>query len=41
MFVVRGRDGQILTSTAWDETNDQEIQHETYEQAEQALQELE
>ncbi|MFA2556881.1 DUF2239 family protein [Bacillus cereus] len=41
MFVIRGGDGQIVTSTAWDETNGEEIQYETYEQAEQALDEFE
>ncbi|MEK5105117.1 DUF2239 family protein [Cytobacillus sp. FSL M8-0252] len=40
MFVIRGGDGQIVVSTAWDETNGKEIQYETYEQAEQALNEL-
>lgn len=45
MFVVRGKNGEIITSTAWNpttnETNEQEIQHKTYEQAEKALKELE
>jgi hypothetical protein len=40
MFVIRGRDGQSVVSTAWDETNGKEIQYETYEKAEQVLDEL-
>lgn len=39
MFVLRGLDGQIVTSTAWGEENKEE-QHETYEQAQQALEEF-
>lgn len=41
MFVLRGRDGQMLTSSAWDQTNGEEICHETYEEAKQALKEIE
>lgn len=41
MFVLRGSNGQIMTSTAWDETNGQEIEYETYEQAQEALEEFE
>jgi len=40
MFVVRSLDGKIVTSTVWGE-NEKEIQHETYEQAEQSLKEIE
>ena len=40
MFVVRGLDGRIVTSTAWGET-ETEVQHETYEEAQQALEEIE
>lgn len=40
MFVLRGLDGQIVTSTAWGEETKEE-QHETYEQAQQALKEIE
>lgn len=40
MFVVRGRDGQIVTSTVWGEGK-KEVQYETYEQAEKALEEME
>lgn len=39
MFVLRGLGGQIVTSTAWGE-EEKEVQHETYEQAEQALKEF-
>lgn len=39
MFVLRGLDGQIVTSTAWGEENKEE-QHETYEQAQQVLEEM-
>lgn len=41
MFVIRGREGQIVTSTAMDETFGEEIQHETRDEAEAALRELE
>nr|WP_176705033.1 DUF2239 family protein [Bacillus sp. JAMB750] len=41
MYAVRGKDGQIITSTAWDNTNGKEIEYKTYEQAKQTLDELE
>lgn len=40
MFVVRGRDGQIVTSTEWGKVGE-EIPYATYEQAEKALEEME
>lgn len=40
MFVVRGLDGKIVTSTEWGK-EEQEEQHETYEAAQQALEEIE
>ena len=40
MFVVRGRDGQTVTSTEWGKIEKEE-QHETYEQAQRVLEELE
>lgn len=40
MFVLRGLEGQILTSTAWDGAEKEE-HHETYEQAQQTLEEIE
>lgn len=40
MFVVRGLDGKIVTSTALGE-NEKEEQHETYEQAQRVLEEIE
>lgn len=40
MFVVRGLDGKIVTSTEWGK-EEKEEQHETYEQAQQALKVIE
>lgn len=40
MFVLRGLDGKIVTSTEWGK-EEKEEQHETYQQAQQALQEIE
>ena len=40
MFVIRGRDGQIVTTTELDE-NEKEEKHETYDQAHRVLTEIE
>ena len=40
MFVLRGLDGKIVTSTEWGK-EEKEEQYETYEQAQHALQEIE
>lgn len=40
MFVLRGLDGQIVTSTEW-EKEEKEEQHETYVQAQRTLEEIE
>lgn len=40
MFVLRGLDGKMVTSTEWGK-EEKEEQHETYQQAQQALKEIE
>lgn len=41
MFVIRGKNGETIESTRWEETNNQEIRYETYGQAKEALKEFE